>query len=78
MELPPIVGSRRLNLDTVINPAMLSPTSRSPIGRSPSYSPGEFKQTMGGGFMGMLQGGLLKNSSSSNLLNTVVKAARKE
>ena len=55
---------------------MLSPTTRSPLGRSPSYSPGEFHQTRGIG--GGLVGGMLKNSSSSNLLNTVVKAARKE
>lgn len=54
---------------------MLSPTTRSPLGRSPSYSPGEFQAGRG---MGGLGGGLLKNSSSSNLLNTVVRAARKE
>ena len=72
MELPPIIGSRQL--DTVINAQMLSPTTRSPLGRSPSYSPGEFYH----GHNTTLQSGLLKNSSSSNLLNTVVKAARKE
>ena len=55
---------------------MLSPTTRSPLGRSPSYSPREFQGGMSANF---LKGeGLLKNSSSSNLLHTVVKAARKE
>jgi len=45
MELPPISAR---NKDSKVSP-LLNPTTRSPVGRSPSYSPAEFKNFIGGG-----------------------------
>ena len=84
MELPPITGT--INRErTLPNTNLLSPTSRSPLNRSPSMSPtsekpknifGTAKKPMLGD-SGLMGGGFV-NLTSSGLLSPVVKAAREE
>ena len=71
MELPPINASR--NRVSMGASAMLSPTTRSPLNKSPSMSPREMGMSNSNGD---LLGGSLNRNDSNALLHSVIKGAR--
>ena len=73
MELPPINASR--NRVSMGASAMLSPTTRSPLNKSPSMSPRDMGISNSNGDLLGLGGGFNRNDSNA-LLHSVIKGAR--